>query len=92
MAEHPCKNMTKAQREAFERIAVNQQPDCTWPTIDAAPGGWCYRARSERDAARCDAMGIYHIPSFFVPIAVHAQWCEWCRENVGEIKCKEQSR
>lgn len=82
MTEHPCKGMTKAQREAFELIAVNQFPACKWPTIDALlAAGVIERGPSE---TRKDAMGIYHIPSFFVPLPIHIQWCEWCSENVSE--------
>ena len=78
MAKHPCNGMTKAQREAFERIATNQIPDCTWPTIDALlKAGVIERGP---DDVRRDAMGVYIIPSFFIPIPIHIQWCAWCSE------------
>lgn len=81
MTDHPCKGMTKAQREAFERIAVNESPGCTWPTIDALlKAGLIERGPSE---TRRDAMGVYSIPYFYVPLPIHAQWCEWCSENVA---------
>lgn len=74
--------MTKPQQEAFERIAVNQVPQCDWPTIDVL----LKRGVIERgtDEVRRDAMGVYHIPSFYVPLSVHAQWCKWCSENVED--------
>lgn len=79
MTDHPCKNLTTAQCEAFERIAVNQFPACTWPTIDALlKAGVIEQGESE---TRRDAMGVYHIPSFYVPLPIHAQWCEWCSEQ-----------
>jgi hypothetical protein len=82
MTEHPCKGMTKSQREAFERIATNQFPACKWPTLDALmQAGLIERGP---DDTRRDAMGIYYIPSFFVPLPVHAQWCAWCSEHEGE--------
>lgn len=78
--DHPCKGMTKAQIAAFERIAVNQSPGCTWPTIDALlNAGVIERGPAE---TRRDALGVYTIPSFYVPLPIHAQWCEWCSENV----------
>lgn len=79
MTDHPCQGMTQAQREAFERIAVNQQPECKWDTIDALIDARVIeRGPSE---TRKDAMGVYHIPSFFVPLPIHAQWCQWCSER-----------
>lgn len=79
MTEHPCKNLTKAQRLAFERIAVGQNPECKWATIDALmKAGVIEKGPSE---TRRDAMGIYEIPSFEVPIPIHMQWCQWCAEN-----------
>jgi hypothetical protein len=79
MAEHPCKGMSKGQIEAFERIAINQPPGCKWPTIDALiQAGVVERGADE---TRRDAMGVYVITSFFVPVQVHAQWCEWCSQQ-----------
>lgn len=91
--EHPCKGMTADQREAFEQIAVNQIPNCTWPTIDALlKAGVIERGPSE---TRRDAMGVYHIPSFYVPIGIHARWCAWCSQQeadapVGETEQEER--
>jgi hypothetical protein len=79
MIEHPCKGMTKAQIDAFERIAVNDAPNCTWPVIDALLArGVIVRGADE---IHRDALGVYHVPRFCVPLAVHHQWCEWCSEH-----------
>jgi hypothetical protein len=79
MTEHPCKGLTKAQRDAFEAVAVNQVPNCKWDTIDALlKAGVIERGP---DDVRCDAMGVYHVPSFFVPLPIHMQWCAWCSEQ-----------
>ncbi len=87
--DHPCKGLTKAQREAFERIAVNQQPCCKWPTIDALlKAGVVERGQ---DDVRRDAMGTYHIPSFYVPVHIHAQWCAWCANNADTPAVSSQS-
>jgi hypothetical protein len=85
MTKHPCEGMTWAQRSAFERIAVNQFPGCRWPTIDALLKAGVIE-RGEDDIRR-DAMGVYHIPNFFVPLPIHAQWCEWCSEQEENGKC-----
>ena len=79
MTDHPCKGLTKAQREAFERLAIGLSLGCTWPTIDALTEAGVIERGA--DDTRRDAMGIYNIPSFFIPPAVHAQWCEWCAEQ-----------
>ena len=79
MTDHPCKGMSKAQREAFEQIAINQTPQCKWPTIDALlKAGVIERGNSE---PRRDAMGVYQIPSFYVPLPIHHQWCVWASEQ-----------
>lgn len=82
MTDHPCKGMTKAQTDAFERIAINAPPGCAWPTIDALLKAGVIE-RGEDDMRR-DALGTYAIPNFFVPLPIHMQWCEWCSEQPGE--------
>jgi len=72
--------MTKAQVAAFEQIAINQFPACRWSTIDALlKAGVVAKGPPE---VRRDAMGVYEIPSFYVPLPIHMQWCEWCSEQV----------
>jgi hypothetical protein len=71
--------MTKVQREAFERIAVNEHPGCKWNTIDVLlKAGVIERGKGEM---RRDAMGVYEIPRFHVPAWAHVQWCAWCSEQ-----------
>jgi hypothetical protein len=79
MTEHPCKDLTQEQRDAFEQIAVNRLPQCGWRSIDAL----LKKGLIERgpDDKRRDAMGVYGVPSFFVPLPIHAQWCQWCSEQ-----------
>src|ERR1700760_4914775 len=33
MTDHPCKGLTRAQIDAFEQIAMNSFPGCTYGTI-----------------------------------------------------------
>jgi hypothetical protein len=77
--EHPCKGMTKKQREAFERIATNQQPGATHKTLVALreAGLIDYTNRIVGQ----DALGKITVPEWFVPNHVHMQWCEWCAKN-----------
>jgi hypothetical protein len=79
LTDHPCKGMTQAQIKAFEMIAINQHPACTWPTIDALlKAGVIEKGQPE---IRRDAMGVYEIPQFNVPPLTHMQWCEWASEQ-----------
>lgn len=79
MTDHPCKGRTKAQREAFEMIAINQHPRCQQSTIDALlQAGLVERGKGE---TKRDALGTYEIPYFYVPLPIHAQWCEWASEQ-----------
>lgn len=84
MTDHPCKGMTKAQIAAFEQIAINQPPQCKWNTIDALmKAGMVERGKGE---TRRDAMGVYEIPYFYVPLLIHMQWCEWCSEQPENVE------
>ena len=81
MTEHLCRGMTKAQVAAFERIAVNEAPACGQKTLGALlRAGVVVQGTPER---RRDALGSYEVPSFYVPLPVHLQWCIWCAEQPG---------
>ena len=79
MTDHPCKGMTKRQREAFEAIAISQPPMATHKTLMAL------RKRGlidyTNDTIGRDALGAITVPRWFVPLPVHAQWCEWASEQ-----------
>lgn len=89
MIDHPCKGMTKAQVAAFEAIAINEIPQNGWNSIDKLiERGVIERGPNE---TRRDAMGVYSIPSFFVPLPIHHQWCQWCSERVGAISAAKET-
>lgn len=83
MADHPCKGMTRAQREAFERIAIQQPHGATHKTLLAL------RARGLVDyndkVIGRDSLGKITVPEWFVPTAVHMQWCEWCSREIRRL-------
>lgn len=89
LADHPCKGMSRADRDAFEAIAINQIPRNGWRSIDRLlEAGVIERGESEK---RRDALGTYEIPRFFVPLPIHMQWCDWCsrqseRSSKGGVK------
>lgn len=84
MVDHPCKGMTKAQREAFEMIAVNQHPRAGQKTIDALLTRGVIRRGADEVLGR-DAFGVIKVPSYHVPYPTHAQWCEWCSEQPENV-------
>ena len=79
MSEHPAAGYTKAQIEAFELIAVNQTTDHSAKALKAlaAKGLIEFVERSSSDA-----LGKFTWKEPFVPPALHAQWCDWCADNV----------
>ena len=79
MTDHPCKGMTKAQRAAFERIAVNQSHGANHKTLLALRGAGLVDYKN-RVVGR-DALGAITVPDWCVPLPVHAQWCQWCSEQ-----------
>lgn len=80
MTDHPCKGMTPAQRRDFERIAIGQQPLGGWRvTAKLVDRGLVVKATAKRVGV--DAFGPIMVPDWFVPLAVHAQWCAWCSEQ-----------
>lgn len=86
MTDHPCKGLSKAQREAFEQIAISQPPRATHKTlISMRQKGLIDYV--DREIGR-DALGKIVVPEWFVPLPIHMQWCEWCSEqpdNEGAI-------
>ena len=85
--DHPCKGMSQSQVDTFEKVAVGRKPPATQRTWDALEKhGVIVRGP---DLIKRDAFGEYRIPQWQVPIAIHAQWCEWCSENVDEPHSKE---
>lgn len=85
MADHPCKGMTKAQRQAFEQVACGDGLPSAMPKTLAklVERGLIQRA-TDKVLGR-DQLGVIAIPQYFVPLAIHMQWCEWCSENCDEL-------
>lgn len=83
MASHPCKGMTPAQRRDFELIATGQRPRGGYRTINALRDRGLIENAPPKVIGR-DALGLIKIPDWFVPLHVHAQWCQWCGEQGDE--------
>jgi hypothetical protein len=80
--DHPCKGMTRAHRVAFEQIAISQRPMAGHKILKAL------REKGLIDYTNKvvgrDTLGAITVPEWFVPLHIHAQWCEWCSENVTD--------
>lgn len=84
MTDHPCKGMTKGQRDAFEQIAINQPPRARDATILKL------KLRGLIDIVyetRRVGLGEYKIPVYSVPLPVHMQWCQWASEQAEYEEC-----
>ena len=67
---------------AYASIAINQLPACGWASIEKLlAAGVIVRGQDEM---RRDAMGVYAVPQFGVPLLIHKQWCQWCSEQQPE--------
>lgn len=82
--EHPCKGMTKRQREAFEQIATGEALPRAMPiTLQRLQTNGLIERGPDKVLGR-DALGVISIPQYYVPLPVHAQWCQWCSEQLTD--------
>jgi hypothetical protein len=75
--KHPCAGMTPAQLRDFELIAINQRPLGGYRTIDALKARGLVADGPARWLGR-DQFGDITVPTWYVPIHIHMQWCVWC--------------
>lgn len=82
MTDHPCKGMTKAQRQWFERIATGASGDLAAKKTIAAllARGVVVRAP---DRVLGDWPLAVHVKVYDIPEPIFRQWCQWCSETVG---------
>lgn len=73
------RGLTKAQEEAFERIACSMEPQCSPRTLQALMGKELV-IRTETPEAT--AVGTFFRYGYEVPIPVHMEWCSWCMDQV----------
>lgn len=82
MTEHPAKGCTKRQIETFEAIAVGQAFGHHPKVIDGLLRKGLIEI-TEQTVGR-DRFGSIIVRAAYVPLPIHAQWCEWCGENVSD--------
>jgi hypothetical protein len=82
------RDLTPAQEAAFERIAINEEPQCSRKTIAALKSAGLIAEYEEVIGA--DAFGAIIVPCYEVPTPVHIEWCAWCEtmyENENNPSC-----
>lgn len=80
MTNHPCKGRSQAQIDAFERIAIGQEPQAVQKIVDALLGDGLIILLGNRTIG-VDRFGRIEIPTYEVPAHHHRQWCKWAAEQ-----------
>ncbi|MCK1453654.1 MULTISPECIES: hypothetical protein [unclassified Bradyrhizobium] len=83
MTDHPCKGMTRAATLAFEAIAINQIPRCSKATLQKLIDCGLI-VRQDKLLHFNDGLPPVRTEDYFVPVAIHYQWCVWGRERFRE--------
>ena len=69
----PHPGRTSAERRALDRIGCGEPPRCSPKTLrNLLDAGLIVDVGTE---TRRDALGVYQIPKFAMPIPVHFAWC-----------------
>lgn len=69
----PHPGRTSTERRALDRVGCGKSPGCSAKTLKALlDDGLLVDHGGE---VRRDAFGLYKVPSYGMPIAVHFQWC-----------------
>lgn len=69
----PHPGRTSAERRALDRVGCGEPPGCSPKTLGRLLDDGLLIDQG-RDVRR-DALGIYTVPSYAMPIPVHYQWC-----------------
>lgn len=89
--KHPCDGLTKAQREAFESIAVGQCLGFHFTTYQKLLAKRLIERLPDKVVGK-DIFGPIRLPDYQVPLPVHIQWCQWCDENVTDEMMDEKGQ
>lgn len=78
------RKLTPAQQRVFEQIAKHQDGGYRPATLKAL-------VRKEMIQVEWVKKGHANIRRYFVPIAIHLAWREWCAEQPEEDTCESAS-
>lgn len=84
MTDHPCKGMTKAQRQWFEKIATGTSGSLApKKTLDALIERGLVEPAGEKKFGQGPFSVV--VQEYRVPNFVHMQWCKWCWEGEDRL-------
>lgn len=87
------RNLTPAQEQVFEQIAINQDGGHHRTTLKKLLALGLIEKHQEYWKQPGESLAVL-ITRYIVPLAIHIEWCEWCAENCAENddENKEQTR
>jgi hypothetical protein len=88
MTDHPCKGLPPDAIEAFERIAVNQDPCCGAKPIRLLLYRNLIEVIETREWSR-NGRESCMIASYHVPVPIHWQWTTWCAERATDYESED---
>jgi hypothetical protein len=81
MGRYFVSGLSKAQREAFEQIAVgNALPAAHPKTLQKLKDKGLIEEGLGKTVG-WDCFGAIVLPQYYVPLPVHMGWCKWCSEH-----------
>ena len=82
--KHPAAGCTKAQREAFEQCCIGDDRGLYASTWAALVRRGLVVEREETLPPNKSCPWPLTVKRYSVPLAIHAQWCAWCADNVPD--------
>ena len=84
----PHPGRTSAERKALDRIGCGEPPRCSPKTLrNLLDAGLIVDQGRE---TRRDALGVYTVPSYAMPLPVHYQWCSAVAFTDAEMEAFER--
>ncbi|MBN9453844.1 MAG: hypothetical protein J0I42_18045 [Bosea sp.] len=80
---HPCAGLSKRALEAFEQIAIGNDLGHHPRTLETLVSRGLIERRQEQVPGPFRGTSMT-VDRYDVPLAVHANWCSWCAENVSD--------
>lgn len=68
------RNLSPKQSEVFEQVAIGNDAGHNPRTLDAL---WKKNLIERTEQIQ----GLFVIYHYYVPLSVHAEWCEWCSQQ-----------
>jgi hypothetical protein len=89
---HPCAGLSKRAHEVFEQIAIGNDLAGHHPRVLEALASRRLIERRPEEVPGPFRGTTMTINRYDVLLAVHAEWCAWCDENVTDEMIAEAQR